>query len=172
MNQSLTNRSAAIRDYLGKLDPPIDRTLVVNYSRTAARWEAYRLLIDRGQGTPADEQRFRELSDILRDLTERIGLLTCTEENKLAGGLPGLTDWNGFLPRSPSRIVCSSWQEAADGWGERADCASARRGTRRCRGYRAGRCAGVLPSFSRHRPGRLPACWGRPTVQPGGHRVG
>jgi len=60
-----------------------------------------RLLIDKGKGSPADDKRFAELSDVFRAISVQIGF----------GELP-----TGFLPNDPSRILCKSWQEAAEGW--------------------------------------------------------
>jgi hypothetical protein len=63
-----------------------------------------RLLIDRGQGTPADDRRFADLSNVLLKLTKQVGLGD------------RLTKWNDFLPRDSSRIIYRTWQEAAEGW--------------------------------------------------------
>lgn len=116
MNESLKNRAAAIRAYLSNVEPAIAPVPAYKYAATACRWESTRLLIDSGKGTAADDARFAQLSDTLRRLTARIGLPTCTVENKGANGIPGLTDRNGFLPRDPSRIVDQTWQQAADEW--------------------------------------------------------
>jgi hypothetical protein len=104
MIESLRNRAAAIRDYLDKRDLSIDPTMLYRYSVTAAQWEAVRLFIDRGNVTPADDRRFADLTNVLRALSEQIGL----------GG--ELTDSRGFLIGDPSRIICDTWQEAAEGW--------------------------------------------------------
>jgi|SRR5271165_6468812 len=115
MSESLKNRSAAIRDYLAKIEPPVDRTLAYKYSVVAARWEAVRLMIDRGNATPADDHRFRELSHVLGALAKQIGLSGCSEDDKGVNDFPGIT-FNGFLPGDPSRIIDKTWQEAAEGW--------------------------------------------------------
>ena len=60
------------------------------------------LLIDRGKGTPADDKRFSELSLVFRALLEQMGV---------GSELP-----TGFLPNDPERILCDTWQEAAEGW--------------------------------------------------------
>jgi hypothetical protein len=73
------------------------------FSVTAAQWEAVRLLIDKGKGTPADDRRFADLTNVLRALSKEIGL---GED---------LTDSRGFLVRDPSRIICDDWRQAADG---------------------------------------------------------
>jgi hypothetical protein len=116
VNESVRNRSAAVRDYLSKIEPPIDPMLIHRYSLVSARWEATRLLIDRGNATPADDKRFTELSDILRALTRQISLSTCTENDRGADGIPGLTWPDGWLPCDPSRIVEATWKQAAEGW--------------------------------------------------------
>jgi hypothetical protein len=105
MKPSLSSRAAAIRDYLDKQnDLSADPMKLYKYSLAAAPWESVRLLIDSGRGTPADDQRFADLTDVLETLSEQVGL----------GG--DLTDSRGFLVRDPSRIICDTWQEAAEGW--------------------------------------------------------
>lgn len=101
MRAAITNRAAAIRHYLDGCATP---AALYRYSITAAQWEATRLLIDKGQGTPADDRRLAELGRALAVLTQRV--------------LPGedLTDSRGFLPRDPSRLISRTWQEAAEGW--------------------------------------------------------
>jgi hypothetical protein len=102
MSDSINNRSAAVRHYLDRKGA--DPTVARRYSLVAARWDALRLAIHRGQTTPADDVRFRELSQILQALTVKLGLGT------------NLTDARGFLPSDPQRIICRSWVEAAAGW--------------------------------------------------------
>jgi hypothetical protein len=104
MRESIKNRAAAIRQYVDKRDLPADPATIYRYSVTAAQWEATRLLIDKGKGTAADDRRFAELSDVLRTLSRQVGL---GDE---------LTMSSGFLPSDPSRIICETWQEAAEGW--------------------------------------------------------
>jgi hypothetical protein len=103
MHEALVNRAYAIRDYLGK-HLSADPATLYNFSITAAQWEAVRLLIDKGKGTPADDRRFADLTTVLRALSRRIGL---GDE---------LTDERGFLMLDPARIILDSWQEAAEGW--------------------------------------------------------
>jgi hypothetical protein len=102
MNHSVKRRAAAIRHALDTSEVKADPTTIYRYSITAAQWEAVRLLIDRGKGTPAHDTRFSELSLVIRALLEQIGF---------GSELP-----TGFLPNDPERILCSSWQEAAEGW--------------------------------------------------------
>lgn len=102
MNQSVKNRAAAIRHYLDYSDHvTADPATIYRYSITAAQWEAVRLLIDRGKATPADDKRFAELSHVLRALSEQMG-------------------FGPELPTTfvcaPDRLLCATWQEAADGW--------------------------------------------------------
>ncbi len=105
MRESLSDRAAAIRDHLDKQDDlSADPATLYKYSITAAQWEAVRLLIDNGKGTPADDKRLAELTNALRAFSEQIGLGS------------QLTDSRGFLVSDPSRIICDSWQEAAAGW--------------------------------------------------------
>lgn len=105
MRESIKSRAAAIRHYLARQDDlSADAATIYKYSVTAAQWEAVRLLIDRGKGTPADDTRFAELSRVLQALAEEVGL----------GG--ELTMHGGFLPRDPSRLIEKTWHEAAEGW--------------------------------------------------------
>jgi hypothetical protein len=105
MRESIKNRAAAVRQYLHRQDDlSADAATIYRYSVTAAQWEAVRLLIDRGKGTPADDTRFAELGRVLKALTKQIGLGD------------DITSWKGFLPRDPSRLIDKTWQEAAEGW--------------------------------------------------------
>jgi hypothetical protein len=105
VRESIKNRAAAIRWYLDRQDDlSADRASMYRYSLTAAQWEATRLLVDSGKGTPADDRRLAELGRALGVLTKQIGLGD------------DLTGWNGFLPRDPSRLMYETWQEAAEGW--------------------------------------------------------
>ena len=105
MRESIKNRAVAIRWYLDRQgDLSVDRASVYRYSLTAAQWEATRLLIDSGKGTPADDRRLADLGRALGVLTQQVGL---GED---------LTEPRGFLPRDPSRLIDGSWQEAAEGW--------------------------------------------------------
>lgn len=105
MRESIKNRASSIRHYLDKQDDlSADAATIYKYSITAAQWEAVRLLIDKGRGTPADDTRFAELDRVLKALTKQIGLGD------------DITAWKGFLPRDPSRLICGTWQQAAEGW--------------------------------------------------------
>ena len=105
MRGSLSNCAAAIRDYLDKQDDlHASAATIYKYSITTAQWEALRLLIDKGKGTPADDKRFADLTRVLQALSQEVGLG------------PDLTDARGFLRRDPSRIISDTWQEAAEGW--------------------------------------------------------
>lgn len=106
----MNTRPAAIRSYLSG-----DPKTVHRYSIVAARWEGLRLLIDAGDGTAADDARFRELTTILKVVTAQLALSTCAEQNH-PDDVPGITDWKGFLPGDPERILASDWREAASGW--------------------------------------------------------
>jgi len=100
---SIKSRAACIRDYLDRQDDlAADALTIYRYSLVAAQWEAMRLLIDSGNGTPADDRRLADLGNALKMLSRQVGL---------GDELP-----TGFLPRDPSRIICDDWQEAARGW--------------------------------------------------------
>jgi hypothetical protein len=60
---SVSNRASVIREYLSRLTSA-DPTTIYQYSVTAARCEALRLLADQGRSTPGDDQIFRKLSDV------------------------------------------------------------------------------------------------------------
>jgi hypothetical protein len=105
VRESIKDRTASIRDYLDRQDDlHADRATIYRYSITAAQWEAMRLLIDKGRGSPADDRRFTDLGGVLKALSRQIGLGD------------DLTGWRGFLPRDPQRLICGTWQEAAAMW--------------------------------------------------------
>jgi hypothetical protein len=105
MRQSIKNRAAAIRHYLDRqTDLAVDPATMYRFSVTAAQWEAARLLIDTGKGTPSDDRRLAELGRVLKALNKQIGLGD------------DLTDSRGFLLRDPQRLMYDKWQEAAEGW--------------------------------------------------------
>lgn len=98
MTNRLAERAAAIRNYLH--DQP-DRATVRRYAFVAARWEELKLAQIDGRTTPDEDARLREVSDVLRVLTEKLDL----------GGVTG-----DFLPRDPQRLLKESWEEAARLW--------------------------------------------------------
>lgn len=114
---SIANRASVIRQDIHRLTDA-DRSLIYRYSMTATRWEALRLLIDQGKSTPADDRRFSELSAILWDLTERLGLEVATEERCAPDAVVGITvPWGGFIPGDCSYLISGeTWQTAASGW--------------------------------------------------------
>jgi hypothetical protein len=101
MSSGIAERAAAIRHYLA--DHP-DRTLVRRYSFVAARWEELRLAQHDGNTTPDDDNRFREVTEMLRALTKKLGL----------GDI--VTGWRDFLPKDPQRLLGDSWLESARLW--------------------------------------------------------
>lgn len=96
---AVEERAAAIRDYLR--NDHADSKLVAKYAKVAARWEELRFAQRKGLTRPQDDDRLRELSRALQDLTARLGLGST------------LTDANGFLPRDPARIICNDWLDHA-----------------------------------------------------------
>jgi len=92
VRESIKERAAAIRQYL-HIQTDADPATIYRYSVTGAQWEAMRLLIDRGRGTPADDRRFADLGRVLLALTRQIGLGD------------SITGWNEFLPRDPQRLI-------------------------------------------------------------------
>ena len=114
MSASIENRAAIIRDDVHWLGPPTDRATIYRYSMVASRWEALRLLRRRGESTAADDQRFWELTTLLRTLTEKIGLETATEDHRGPDAIPGVTGFDGFLPLDYSHLIAGeTWQTAA-----------------------------------------------------------
>jgi len=113
MPAALDVRAMVIREYVTRLAPPVDPATRYRYSVVAARWEALRLLIHRGQSVPTDDRRFEDLSAVLRALTAKIGLLTGTGPDAVAG----ITSAAGFLPLDLSELIAGeTWQSAAEGW--------------------------------------------------------
>jgi hypothetical protein len=81
-----------------------DRSLVRKYSFVAARFEEMKLAqIDRDT-TPAEDVAFREVTEMLQVLTEKLGLGD------------SITGWRDFLPRDPQRLIDDSWVESAKLW--------------------------------------------------------
>jgi hypothetical protein len=111
VNTAVTNRAAAIRDYLSRreADPLLSR----RYSLIAAHWEALRLARDKDRTTPADDASFLDLCAILTALTAKLGLITHPGPE----AVDGITDGRGFLPHDPQRIVhAETWRSAAEDW--------------------------------------------------------
>ena len=107
MKDSVKNRAAAIREYVSvRLDLSPDPGGLYKFSVALATWDELRLQIDKGPATVADDRRFTELTHLCQDLSEKVGL---GRQLTIAGG--------GFLVGLASaRIICDSWQEAAEGW--------------------------------------------------------
>jgi hypothetical protein len=104
MKRSLSSRAVSIRHYLDKQnDLSADHLTHFKFSITAAPGESVRLLIDSGRGTSDDDRRLADLTTIFKALSEQVGLGR------------DLTDSRGFLIRDPSRLICDTWQEAAEG---------------------------------------------------------
>jgi hypothetical protein len=101
VSRALASRAASIRDYLS--DHP-DRGLVRKYSFVAARWEETKLAQRDGKTTPDDDQRFRELTDMLLVMTKKLGLGDT------------VTGWNDFLHRDPGRLIWDDWVDDARSW--------------------------------------------------------
>jgi hypothetical protein len=101
MSDAIAERASAIRHHLSD---HADQPLVRKYSFVAARYEQLRLAMHDGKTTPAADVRFREVSEMLRVLTRRLGLGD------------SVTGWRDFLPGDPARITEDSWVEAARLW--------------------------------------------------------
>jgi len=101
MSNAISERAAAIRDYLR--DHP-DRGSVRRYSFLAARFEELKLAQIDGRTTPDDDARFREVGNMLKALTERLGLGD------------DITGWKDFLPKDPQRLISDSWPDCARLW--------------------------------------------------------
>lgn len=101
MSENIAQRANAIRHYLR--DHP-DRPLVQKYSFLAARFEEMRLAQHDGRPTPDADARFREVSEMLRVLTKKLGLGE------------SVTGRNDFLPKDPHRIPSDSWLACARLW--------------------------------------------------------
>jgi hypothetical protein len=101
MSNRIAERAAAIRHYL-RNEP--DQSLARKYSFCAARFEEMKLAQLKGDTKPAEDVAFREVSEMLRVLTKKLGL---GDE---------VTGWNDFLPRDPQRLIDDSWIESARMW--------------------------------------------------------
>lgn len=101
MSNAIAERAAAIRDWLR--DHP-DRAAVRRYSFVAARFEEMKLAQIDGRTTPDEDARFREVEQMLRVLTDKLGLGD------------DITGWKDFLPGDPQRIISDSWVESARMW--------------------------------------------------------
>jgi hypothetical protein len=101
VSEAIAERAAAIRHYLS--DHP-DRTLVRKYSFLAARFEEMKLAQHDGNTTPDDDARFREVTEMLRAVTKRLGLGD------------DVTGWRDFLPKDPQRLISDSWLKCARLW--------------------------------------------------------
>jgi hypothetical protein len=101
-DDAVRERAAAIREYLSRHGK--DPSVAHPYSVAAARWEELRLSRHRGLTRPQDDTRLRVLEVALSELSEELGLG------------PGITCSRGFLKRDPSRIICRTWQDAAEAW--------------------------------------------------------
>ncbi|POX92231.1 hypothetical protein C3477_24695 [Mycobacterium kansasii] len=102
MTSRIAERASAIRHYLS--DEP-DKSLIRKYSFVAARWEEMKLAQINGKTTPAEDASFRELTKMLRALTEKLDL-----------GDEITTSWRDFLPGDPQRLLMPSWEESARMW--------------------------------------------------------
>jgi hypothetical protein len=119
MSTALVNRAAAIRQALDGMGR--DPIIANRYSVVAARWEELRLAMYQRRTTPGDDDRFRDLSRVLKALTDELWpreqpvepTAECLAE--FPDYVPGITSAQGFLP-GPDRIICKSWQDAAGGW--------------------------------------------------------
>jgi hypothetical protein len=103
MSDAIAERASAIRHYL---HDHANQPLVRKYSFLAARYEQMRLAMHDGKTTPANDVRFRELSDMLKVITKKLGLGD------------SVTGRKEFLPNDPQRIISDSWLESARLWFE------------------------------------------------------
>lgn len=101
MSNGIAERANAIRDYLASEQ---DQSLVRKYSFVAARFEEMKLAQLAGKTTPAEDTSFREVTAMLRLLTEKLGLGD------------SVTDRNNYLPRDPQRLLNCSWLDCARSW--------------------------------------------------------
>jgi hypothetical protein len=101
VSNRIAERASAIRDYL--CEHP-DRSLVRKYGFVAARYEEMKLAQLKGETTPAEDVTFREVTEMLRVLTQKLGLGD------------SVTGWNDYLPRDPQRLLNGTWLESARMW--------------------------------------------------------
>jgi hypothetical protein len=101
MTNRIAERASAIRHYLRN---EADQSLARKYSFVAARFEEMRLAQLKGDTTPAEDVAFREVTEMLRALTHKLGL---GDE---------VTAWKEFLPKDPQRLISDSWLDCARQW--------------------------------------------------------
>lgn len=101
MTSRIAERAAAIRSHL---DDHPDCSLVRKYSFVAARFEELKLAQLNGSTTPAQDVAFREVTAVLRVLTQKLGLGDT------------VTGWRDYLPRDPQRLMSDSWHDCARMW--------------------------------------------------------
>jgi hypothetical protein len=103
VSNAIAERASAIRQWVHLRDHP-DRALVRRYSFVGARFEELRLRQIDGDTTPADDEAFLEVTQMLLTLTRKLGLGE------------SVTGWRDFLPMDPGRIIDDSWLEHARMW--------------------------------------------------------
>ena len=102
MSNAIAERAEAIRHYLRD---HLDQSTVRKYSFVSARYEQMKLAqIDGTTTTPADDESFREVSQMLRALTVLLGLG------------PDITDSDGYLVKDPQRLLNVKWLDCARMW--------------------------------------------------------
>jgi hypothetical protein len=77
---------------------------VRRYSFVAARFEEMKLAQIDGRTTRDEDARFREVEQMFRVLTKKLGLGD------------DITGWKEFLPKDPQRLVFDSWLDSARMW--------------------------------------------------------
>lgn len=98
----MAEREAAIRHWLDAMDKP--RPTAARYAMAAARWEQLRIMQARGQTTPGDDTRLRELVVTVQALGEKLGLGS------------NITDSQGYLIGDPGRIISKNWRDNIEMW--------------------------------------------------------
>jgi hypothetical protein len=103
VSEAIAERAAAIRQSRHLREHP-DQPVARKYSFLGARFEQLKLQQIDGQPTPADDQAFLEVSQMLRVLTRQLGL---GED---------ITDAYGYLIKDPQRLLSGTWLDCARMW--------------------------------------------------------
>ncbi|EIU17941.1 hypothetical protein MA5S0422_1798 [Mycobacteroides abscessus 5S-0422] len=112
---AIAQQSEDIRTWFALWGPSAEPTAVHRYSILAPIWQWLRFRKSRGLTSPAENVRFRELTDKLRPLIAEIGLPCASADSAVA--IAGVTTCDGHLPHDFGlALLGESWQQSAASW--------------------------------------------------------
>lgn len=113
----IAQQSEDIRTWFALWGPAADPTLIHRYSILAPIWQWLRFRKWRGLTSPAENVRFRELTDKLRTLVADIGLSPLCASEDASDAIGGVTTGEGHLPHDAAlSLIRESWRESAALW--------------------------------------------------------